>query len=84
MIRCDVKSFACVVVRGDDSAICGPVSSQVHVPASKSPDWAVDRVSITFLVDTDAFLPIFLVVELHGSALGRENEIHGGVTREAA
>ena len=38
----------------------------MHVPASKSPDWAVDRVSITFLIDTDAFPPIFLVVELHG------------------
>ncbi len=84
MIRRDVKALACVVVRGDDSAICGALRLQVHVPASKITDWAVDRVSITFLIDTDAFPPIFLVVELHGSALSRENEIHGGVTREAA
>ena len=75
---------SCVVVRGDDSALCGALCSQVHVPASKSTDWAVDWVSITFLIDTDAFPPILMVVGLHGSTLGHENEIHGGVTREAA
>ena len=84
MIRGNIKTFARMVVRRDDSAIGRAMSLQMHAPATESTDRTVDRVSITLLVDTDAFPPIFLVVELHGSALGRENEVRRGITWEAA